>query len=79
MNPLLRSDFAFTADNFPSGGVGFKDHPPGSNIVGWTKRARNAPIAYLQPGHGPEVYADPHYRRLVANAVLWGASQGPPV
>lgn len=79
VTPLLRSDFSFTADRFHHGGVGFKDHPPASNLIGWTKRARNAPLAYLQPGHGPDIYFDPIYRRLIANAVLWAAADDPPI
>ena len=79
VTPLLRSDFSFVPSNFHHGGVGFKDHPPASNLIGWTKRARNAPIAYLQPGHGPEVYQDPNFRRLVANAVQWATSNDPPI
>jgi trehalose utilization protein len=49
-------------------------HADGSNLVGWTKRARNSPLAYLQPGDGPPTYADPNYRRLVENAIRWSAS-----
>jgi trehalose utilization protein len=47
------------------------DHPPGSNLIGWTKRAINSPLVYLQPGDGPPTYANPHYRRLVENAIRW--------
>ena len=77
VTPLLRSDFAFKAENFRYGGVDFKNHPEGSNLVGWTKKARNSSIAYLQFGHDHVAYADPHYRRLVANAVKWAAAEGP--
>jgi hypothetical protein len=33
----------------------------------------------LEPGHGPKVYFDPIFRRLLVNAVIWGASEDPPV
>ena len=42
VTPLLRSDFTFKAENFRYGGVDFKNHPEGSNLGGWTKKARNA-------------------------------------
>ncbi|MEO8812562.1 MAG: ThuA domain-containing protein [Caulobacteraceae bacterium] len=83
VEPLLASDAAFTADVFYSAaravaGKMFSNagwrHPAGSNLVGWTKRARASPLVYLQPGDGPPTYADPTYRRLVENAIRWAAS-----
>ena len=74
VTPLLRSDYTFSAENFPMGGVGFEQHPPGTNLVGWTKHAYNSPIVYLQGGHGPEAYTNSNYQRLLANAVRWTAS-----
>jgi len=32
-----------------------------------------SPIAYIQFGDGPGTYADPNYRRIVANAIRWAA------
>ena len=75
VTPLLRSDFAFSPESFYHGGVDFKHHPPSSNLVGWTKRARNAEIAYLQFGHGPEAYNNESFRRLLTNAVKWAADK----
>ena len=49
-------------------------HPAGSDLVGWVKHAGNSPVAYLQFGDGPETYADPHYRRVLSNAISWAAS-----
>lgn len=83
VTPLLRSDHAFVRDNFYSAALAVSgkmfsnegwDHEDGSSLVGWAKRARNAPLVYLQPGDGPPTYADPTYRRLIANAVEWVAS-----
>lgn len=83
VRPLLGSDYGFTQENFYSSALAVAgemfsnngwSHPPGSNLVGWTKRARNAPLVYLQPGDGPETYADPTYRRLIENAIRWAAS-----
>jgi type 1 glutamine amidotransferase len=83
VTPLLRSDASFTDDQFYSAAravAGFRNdstgwrHPPGSNLIGWTKRYSNSPIVYLQPGDGPSVYGHPAYRRLLANAIAWLAS-----
>jgi len=85
VQPLLRSGHVFSRDGFYSAAeavagrmfsnVGW-DHPPGPNLVGWTKRARNSPLVYLQPGDGPATYDDPNYRRLVENAIRWAAAEG---
>jgi len=29
---------------------------------------------YVQPGDGPAAYGNPHYRRLLGNAINWVAS-----
>jgi hypothetical protein len=49
-------------------------HPPGSQLVGWAKRAGNAALVYLQFGDSPNTYADQSYQRVVANALRWVAS-----
>jgi type 1 glutamine amidotransferase len=81
--PLLRSDYEMTAENFFSGELAMRGrlyenegwtHPRGSGIIGWAKSAGNSPIVYLQCGHGPAAYANPAFRRLLANAVRWVAS-----
>lgn len=82
--PLLRADYAFEAGNFHSAAQAVVDkkmfsnegwsHPAGSNLVGWVKRAGRSPVVYLQGGDGLAAYANPHYRRLVANAIRWVAS-----
>lgn len=83
VQPLLRSDHAFVAENFYSTAAAMAgrmfsnagwSHPPGSDLIGWIKRARRSPLVYLQPGDGPATYADPNYRRLVENAIRWAAS-----
>jgi type 1 glutamine amidotransferase len=80
VTPLLRADTSFTRDDFWSASHAVAgrmycrddwDHPPGSNLIGWTKRAINSPLVYLQPGDGPPTYANPNYRRLVENAIRW--------
>ena len=81
VTPLLRSDYAFERDNFYSAARVVRDgkmfdnegwnHDPGSNLVGWTKEEGPSRIVYLQGGDDPEAYANPHYQRLIANAIDW--------
>ncbi|WP_136162161.1 ThuA domain-containing protein [Sphingomonas flavalba] len=47
-----------------------------SPLLGWAKAAGTSPLVYLQPGDNPQTYANPHYRRLVGNALRWVASDG---
>ena len=77
VTPLLRSDFEFEPRRFHYGGVGFQEHPTGSNLVGWTKKARQSQIVYLQFGHDRTAYDDPNIRRLIANSVRWGLWRRP--
>ena len=84
VKPLLRARHPFVSEGFYSAhqavaeGRMFSNqgwnHRPGSNLIGWTKRAINSPLVYLQPGDGPKTYDNPHYRRLLANAIHWAAS-----
>ena len=83
VQPLLRSSAAFTRENFYSANQAISgrmfsndgwEHADGSNLIGWTKRARNSPLVYLQPGDGPATYDDSNYRRLIENAIRWVCS-----
>jgi type 1 glutamine amidotransferase len=46
------------------------DHP-----IVWTRCVRRGRSFYSAIGHQPETYAEPHYRRLLENAVAWAASR----
>ncbi len=71
VTPLLRSDFDFTADNFRMGGIDFKQHPKGSNLLGWTKPAKNSTVVYLQFGHDHIAYSNLIFQTLIVNAIKW--------
>jgi uncharacterized protein len=81
--PLLRTDFELTPESFYSGELAASGrlwardgwtHPRGSGVIGWAKTAGASPIVYLQPGHGPSAYANPGFRRVLANAIAWVGS-----
>ena len=79
ITPLVRAQgFGFTRDNFYSAanavaGEMFSrdgwDHPMGSNCVAWESRNCPAPLVYLQFGDGPDTYANPNVRRMLAQAL----------
>lgn len=82
VTPLLRADMAFTRDQFYSADLAVRgrmyeregwEHPSGSNLIGWSKQVFESRLVYLQPGDGPAAYDNPHYRRLLENAIRWVA------
>ena len=84
VTPLLASDYRFTDENFYSAALAVAgemysregwQHPPGCSLVGWVKHYRASPIVYIQGGDDPEAYANPHFQRLVHNAVRWVSSE----
>jgi uncharacterized protein len=82
VTPLIRARHDFVAANFYSAanavaGRMFDNagwpHPPGSNLVAWTRQVGPAPLVYLQFGDGPATYDNPAVQRLLANALDWTA------
>ena len=79
VTPLLASNYDFVRDNFYSAAKVVLErkmynntdwpHAPGSNLVGWTRTHNASRIVYLQGGDDPVAYANPHYRRLLENAI----------
>ncbi|MEL7444868.1 MAG: ThuA domain-containing protein [Pseudomonadota bacterium] len=83
--PLIRAEGPnFTQDYFYSAahavaGAMFSndgwDHPDGSNCVAWERIIGTAPFIYLQFGDGPDTYANPHVRTIIANALNYTAGR----
>lgn len=79
---LLRANASFTRDDFYSAHLAVAgqmqarqgwDHAPGSDVIAWAKQVEKSRLVYIQPGDGGAVYDNPHYRRLVENAIRWVA------
>ena len=49
-------------------------HPAGCALVAWTHTFENSSVVYLQPGDGPEAFANVVYRQLASNAITWLAT-----
>ncbi len=84
VEPLMRSTHRFTDEEFYSADLAIRgirysndgwSHPPGSDLVAWTRSIGRSRLAYLQFGDGPQTYADRNYRRIVANAIGWAGSR----
>jgi hypothetical protein len=51
------------------------DHSTSDKTVGWVRKYGKAWVCTIQLGHGPEAYANPNYRELVARGIRWCASR----
>ena len=49
------------------------DHPASDEPLCWVRNYAKARVCYIQIGHGPGVYDDTNYRRLVLQAIKWCA------
>lgn len=45
------------------------DHPKSGKPLAWERTEGKSRIIYLQLGHGPEAFANPNYRKLVAQSI----------
>jgi uncharacterized protein len=51
------------------------DHPKSNKIIGWINNYNNTKIVYLQPGHGPQVFENNDYRKLIEQSIHWLAEK----
>jgi len=51
------------------------DHPTSDKTIGWVRKYGKARVCTVQLGHGPEAYANPNYRELVARGIRWCAGR----
>jgi hypothetical protein len=78
--PLMRGRYDFVAENFsppplaPEAERAAWSHPEGSDLVVWANAAGSSPIVVTDLGDGPEAFANPGFRRLLRNALVWTAS-----
>lgn len=49
------------------------DEPKNGHDLAWCKTYGKARVVYLQLGHDHQAYANPNYRKLVAQAIDWAA------
>lgn len=47
------------------------DHATSDPVIGWTHLYRKSRIVYLQPGHGPSTFANPHFRQILERSISW--------
>jgi len=78
--PLLRADYDFDAANFtppplaPRVEQAAWSHPRGSDLIVWANSAGSSPVVVSDVGDGPLAFANPGFRSLLHNALVWVAS-----
>ena len=50
-------------------------HPHCDSIIGWAHHFNNSRVVYILPGHGPDIYSHPQYRKLISNALKWSVGK----
>ncbi|MCP4639111.1 MAG: ThuA domain-containing protein, partial [bacterium] len=53
------------------------DHATSDESIAWTRTYGKARVCYIQPGHGPQIFARPEYRKMLTQAVRWAAPLDP--
>lgn len=51
------------------------DNPDSDSIIGWVSPYARSRVVYIELGHGHTAFRHPEYRKLVHNAILWGAGR----
>ena len=49
------------------------DDPTSGKTIGWAHEYGRGRVVTIQPGHGPNIFGHPSYRKLLAQAVRWAA------
>lgn len=51
------------------------DNPTSDKAIGWVRTYKNARVCTVQLGHGPTIFSNPQYKKLVRQAVKWTAKK----
>ncbi len=85
VSPLLRSGQDFSAPEFYSAAAAMRGamfsnegwtHPPGSDLIAWTRQEQASRIMYVQCGDSEAAYANPGLRQLLGNGLAWLLAKG---
>ena len=52
--------------------------PASMRPLAWIGPYKRSRVIYIEPGHGPEIFKNSQYRRLIRNAVNWAAGEPAP-
>lgn len=46
-------------------------HPASSKYIAWINPFGRSEVLFIQLGHGPEAFGNPHYRKLLRQGIEW--------
>lgn len=49
--------------------------PKSESVLAWTSEHDESRVVTIQPGHGPEIFQHPEYRKFIARSILWAAGR----
>ncbi len=50
-------------------------HPKSGKPLAWARQQGKSRVVFIQLGHGPEAFANPNYRQLLAQSIRWTAKR----
>jgi uncharacterized protein len=51
------------------------NHPTSIPVVVWSRKYKNSRLVMIQPGHGPQIFGSPHFKRLLVNSIVWASRE----
>lgn len=51
------------------------DNPTSDKAIGWVRTYKNARVCCIQLGHGPTIFAEPQFKKLIVQAIQWTAKK----
>lgn len=51
------------------------DEPTSTKTIGWCKKVEASRVVYLELGHDKIAFANPNYRKVLAQAIAWAAGK----
>jgi type 1 glutamine amidotransferase len=51
-------------------------HEPSMQSIAWTNLYKNSRVFCYQSGHGPPVYAEANFRKVLSRGIRWVAKRG---
>jgi uncharacterized protein len=51
------------------------EHEYSNDIIGWAHTVENSRVVYLLPGHAKDGLHNPHYLKIIQNAIFWTGNQ----
>ncbi|MGC8846266.1 MAG: ThuA domain-containing protein, partial [Candidatus Hydrogenedens sp.] len=51
------------------------NHPDSASFLAWVNKYSNSEVFFMQLGHGPQIFANEQFRKLISNAIKWSVEK----